>query len=312
MSACFDIAHAHGLRLYAGRGAALRQAEPPGHPRPANDNAPVWLVGEEENTLSVNADLKGFTGHIRDSATGLNYMQARYYDPVMGRFLSIDPKGFEDTGTPAMFGRYTYVGNDPVNKTDPTGMMPPEGTVSDALRLGMSQQDAQGTSDAFTPASRGALIGMGAGAALGGAVVAGPVVASALVGAGVNSTVAGVAGAAISSGLVSAEVQTGIDVVNTGQVNVGNTLKAGAIGAAGGALTGSVPVVKGFELATGIAKAELGIVAGLAGTAAMNGADTTGSDLAAGALAGGLGGVNDVAGAAATVAVESVNLDEDK
>ena len=43
------------------------------------------------NAGAVNADLKGFTGHIRDSATGLNYMQARYYDPVLGRFLSIDP-----------------------------------------------------------------------------------------------------------------------------------------------------------------------------------------------------------------------------
>ena len=121
MSAYFNIAHAHGARPIAGRGAALRQTEPPGHPRPANDNAPVWIVGEEENTLPVGDDLKGFTGHIRDSATSLNYMQARNYDPVMGRFLSIDPKGFEDTGTPAMFGRYTYVGNDPVNATDPSG-----------------------------------------------------------------------------------------------------------------------------------------------------------------------------------------------
>ena len=138
MSAYFNIAHTHGLRLYAGRGAALRQAEPPGHPRPANDNAPVWIVGEEENTLPVGDDLKGFTGHIKDSATGLNYMhpkgtsslafgsfraQARYYDPIIGRFLSIDPKGFEDTGRPSMFNRYAYVSNDPVNGVDPFGMV---------------------------------------------------------------------------------------------------------------------------------------------------------------------------------------------
>jgi len=66
-------------------------------------------------------NLDGFTGHIRDKATGLNYMQARYYDPAIGRFLSIDPVGFS-AGRPFMFGRYTYVGNDPVNGTDPTGM----------------------------------------------------------------------------------------------------------------------------------------------------------------------------------------------
>jgi RHS repeat-associated protein len=31
-----------------------------------------------------------------DDATGLNYMQARYYDPIIGRFLSTDPIGYPD------------------------------------------------------------------------------------------------------------------------------------------------------------------------------------------------------------------------
>ena len=54
-------------------------------------------------------------------------MQARYYDPLIGRFLSIDPVGFSPA-QPFMFGRYTYVGNDPVNLTDPTGKRPPDNT----------------------------------------------------------------------------------------------------------------------------------------------------------------------------------------
>ena len=33
----------------------------------------------------------GFTGHVNDADTGLTYMQQRYYDPVAGRFLSVDP-----------------------------------------------------------------------------------------------------------------------------------------------------------------------------------------------------------------------------
>ncbi|HSX63689.1 MAG TPA: RHS repeat-associated core domain-containing protein [Pseudoxanthomonas sp.] len=33
----------------------------------------------------------GFTGHVQDAATGLTYMQQRYYDPVCGCFLSVDP-----------------------------------------------------------------------------------------------------------------------------------------------------------------------------------------------------------------------------
>jgi RHS repeat-associated protein len=69
-----------------------------------------------------NDDVAGFTGHIRDAATGLNYMQARYYDPVIGRFLSIDPVDFIGSGgDPRYFNRYAYTANDPVNLIDPTG-----------------------------------------------------------------------------------------------------------------------------------------------------------------------------------------------
>jgi uncharacterized protein RhaS with RHS repeats len=49
-------------------------------------------------------------------------MQARYYDPVMGRFLSVDPVGYSGATDTGMFGRYSYVGNDPVNLIDPFGM----------------------------------------------------------------------------------------------------------------------------------------------------------------------------------------------
>lgn len=57
---------------------------------------------------------------IDDTATGLTYMQARYYDPVIGRFLSIDPVNFSP-GRPDMFNRYAYVANDPLNMVDPDG-----------------------------------------------------------------------------------------------------------------------------------------------------------------------------------------------
>ena len=54
----------------------------------------------------------GFTGHVNDSDTGLTYMQQRYYDPVAGRFLSIDPVT-TDANTGASFNRYTYANINP-------------------------------------------------------------------------------------------------------------------------------------------------------------------------------------------------------
>ena len=59
---------------------------------------------------------------LEDSATGLTYMQARYYDPVIGRFLSNDPVGFIASGyDPRYVNRYAYAANEPINNTDPTG-----------------------------------------------------------------------------------------------------------------------------------------------------------------------------------------------
>ncbi len=51
----------------------------------------------------------------------LHEMQARYYDPVIGRFLSIDPVTFMDTGNPSYFNRYAYCSSDPINCIDPNG-----------------------------------------------------------------------------------------------------------------------------------------------------------------------------------------------
>ncbi len=59
---------------------------------------------------------KGFTGHYAD-ATGLDYYNARYYDPVIGRFLSADT----EQGNGAGMDPYEYVGGNPETLTDPTG-----------------------------------------------------------------------------------------------------------------------------------------------------------------------------------------------
>jgi RHS repeat-associated protein len=80
--------------------------------------------GEAMVINAANDNQAGFTGHIKDATTGLNYMQARYYDPVIGRFLSIDQVTFMDTGKPGMFNRYAYTLNNPINMIDPDGNHP--------------------------------------------------------------------------------------------------------------------------------------------------------------------------------------------
>jgi RHS repeat-associated protein len=71
----------------------------------------VW--GEVEHPTGSNAYLASYTGKSYD-ATGLLYFNARYYDPVIGRFITEDPSR---KGT----GWYTYCSNNPINRMDPTG-----------------------------------------------------------------------------------------------------------------------------------------------------------------------------------------------
>jgi RHS repeat-associated protein len=68
---------------------------------------------------SVNT-VKQFTGQILDS-TGLYYYNARYYDPTIGRFISADTAA-PDMQNPQSLNKYSYCLNNPLNRTDPTGL----------------------------------------------------------------------------------------------------------------------------------------------------------------------------------------------
>jgi len=70
-------------------------------------------------TIETPKDDVGYTGHKFDTDLGLSYMQARYYDPVIGRFYSNDPLGYRDMYS---FNRYTYGNNNPYKYIDPNGL----------------------------------------------------------------------------------------------------------------------------------------------------------------------------------------------
>ncbi|MBI3902295.1 MAG: RHS repeat-associated core domain-containing protein [Nitrosomonadales bacterium] len=72
--------------------------------------------GNPYQTAQLNSIAQyGYTGREPDG-TGLVYYRARYYDPAVGRFAQRDPIGLRGG-----LNRYGYVGNSPVNFTDPSG-----------------------------------------------------------------------------------------------------------------------------------------------------------------------------------------------
>lgn len=82
------------------------------------------VFGADQNGHADPMNRYRFVGLAHDDLTGLTYMNARWYDPIIGRFLSRDPLvgslGFQQS-----LNRYSYVQNSPTNQTDPTGLFAP-------------------------------------------------------------------------------------------------------------------------------------------------------------------------------------------
>ncbi len=89
--------------------------------------------GETDTNLgSVDFDQHRYTGQEQDPETGLYYYRARYYNPVLSRFISPDSI-VPEPGKPQSLNRYSYVLNNPTTLVDPNGHYDsdPDGDVSE-------------------------------------------------------------------------------------------------------------------------------------------------------------------------------------
>ncbi|HIZ09742.1 MAG TPA: RHS repeat-associated core domain-containing protein [Candidatus Borkfalkia avicola] len=62
-----------------------------------------------------------YRGYYYDTETGLYFLKTRYYDPEVGRFITIDDISYIDPETINGLNLYAYCGNNPVMRVDENG-----------------------------------------------------------------------------------------------------------------------------------------------------------------------------------------------
>ena len=78
-------------------------------------------VASEDYVALANLNPFRYRGYYFDEETGLYFLQTRYYDPEVGRFIFRDSIEYADPETICGLNLYAYCGNNPVMNIDPTG-----------------------------------------------------------------------------------------------------------------------------------------------------------------------------------------------
>ena len=170
-------------------------------------------VFETFNILSVHSILgaridettnRGFTGHEHFDQVGIIHMNGRIYDPTIGRFLQADPI-IQDPYNTQSLNRYSYVMNNPLSYTDPSGYSRlRKGWWRVPLAIGITVATSGAASTILANSAAASVSGLATSAAVGQAfaiTVVGGAVAGAISTGNLNGALKGAVFAAVTFGI---------------------------------------------------------------------------------------------------------------
>ena len=216
---------------------------------------PFGKVLSSSGTMAEINPLR-YRGYYQDSETGFYYLQSRYYDPAICRFINAD--SYASTGQGLVgYNAFAYCGNSPINKVDSSGAFweiivgaavggmiagALIGTISHLVSCGMSGSDVT-VSDVLKAAASGAVTGaIGAVAGvLGGGYAA--------AGAGLVGVITGTITAKNTEGPLGKKIVTG--------------LAAGVLSALGTYIGSKIPVAIDDAFSTAVTSFAGGLLSGV-------------------------------------------------
>ena len=165
-----------------------------------------------------------YRGYVYDNETGFYYLQSRYYDPEIGRFINADGQ-INQQDSISGYNLFAYCNNNPVNMTDTDGKFPflaltalvgaAVGAVVGGIRAAKSGKSVW--KGALRGAAIGGLVGLGAGAAA-GALLAGSAMATTAAvvsGAKMLGMAIGVGGLGAGASLIADNLSRSVNNVGT-------------------------------------------------------------------------------------------------